>query len=166
VAEKKGKKRPTFDPSKPSGPSKALAVSLAARIVITAYLPTTQMRRAIMTARRQNKNRIAMKKLLAALVAALFVSSFALTALAADVVILKGDAMCTKCAMHETDKCGCAIKTADGIVYYAEQNGVAKDFHDNICHAPAKVIATGTVSDKDGRKVITLSKIELDKDAK
>jgi hypothetical protein len=107
-----------------------------------------------------------MKKIFAAIVATLFVASLAFSAVAADEMIIKGDAMCTKCAMHETDKCGCAIKTADGTVYYAKKNDVATDFHDNICHAPAKVIATGTVSDKDGKKVITLSKIELDKDAK
>ena len=107
-----------------------------------------------------------MKKMLATMVAALFVASMAFSTLAADEITIKGDAMCTKCAMHETDKCGCAIKTADGIVYYADKNTVAKDFHENICKANAKVVATGTVSDKDGKKVITLSKIEVDKDAK
>ena len=107
-----------------------------------------------------------MKKLLAAVIATLFVASMSMTALAAEEVILKGDAMCTKCNMHETEKCGCAIKTADGTVYYAKNNSTAKDFHDNICHGPAKVIATGKVSEKDGKKTISLSKIELDKDAK
>jgi len=86
--------------------------------------------------------------------------------LAADEQTIKGEAMCTKCSMHETDKCGCAIKTADGAVYYAKSNDICKDFHENICHAPAKVTATGTVSEKDGKKMIKLSKIELDKDAK
>jgi nitrous oxide reductase accessory protein NosL len=107
-----------------------------------------------------------MKKMLAAIAATLLVTSMAFTALAADPITIKGDAMCTKCAMHETDKCGCAIKTADGTVYYADKNDVAKDFHETICKANAKVVATGTVEDKDGKKVITLSKIEVAKDAK
>ena len=97
------------------------------------------------------------------MVATMFVASMAVTAFAADTITIKGDAQCTKCAMHETAKCGCAIKTADGAVYYADNNDVAKDFHETICKAPAKVTATGTVSDKDGKKVITLTKIEADK---
>ena len=111
--------------------------------------------------------RIDMKKLFAAIVAMMFVAALAIPALAADEMIIKGQAMCTKCFMHETAKCGCAIKTEDGTVYYAKNNKVAKEFHENICHGPAKVIATGKVSEKDGKKVISLTKIELaDKDAK
>jgi len=100
------------------------------------------------------------------MVAAIFVASLAFTARAAEEMTIKGEASCTKCAMHETAKCGCAIKTADGTVYYAKNNEVAKDFHENICHGPAKVVATGKVTEKDGKKTITLTKIEADKDAK
>ncbi len=100
------------------------------------------------------------------MVVTIFVASLAFTALAAEEVTIKGEAMCTKCAMHETDKCGCAIKAVDGTVYYAKQNKVAKDFHENICHGPAKVVATGKVTEKDGKKTITLTKIEADADAK
>lgn len=96
----------------------------------------------------------------------MFVASMAVTALAAEEMTIKGDAMCTKCSMKETDKCGCAIKTADGTIYYAKNNSVAKDFHESICHGPAKVTATGKVSEKEGKKTITLTKIESDKDAK
>jgi len=106
-----------------------------------------------------------MKKMLATVVAAMFVASMAFTAFAEEMTI-KGEAMCTKCSMHETDQCGCAIKTAEGTVYYADKNDVAKKFHKNICQANAKVVATGKVEDKDGKKVITLTKIEVDKDAK
>ena len=104
-----------------------------------------------------------MKRILAAMVATLFVASMAVTVMAADAVTIKGDAMCTKCSMHETDKCGCAIKAEDGTVYYADKNDVAKAFHENICKASAKVVATGTVADKDGKKIITLTKIEVAK---
>jgi hypothetical protein len=104
-----------------------------------------------------------MKKILAPLLTALCVAFLAISASAADTITIKGDASCTKCAMHETDKCGCAIKGADGVIYYAEKNDVAKNFHESICKGPAKVVATGTVSDKDGKKVITLTKIEVAK---
>jgi hypothetical protein len=64
--------------------------------------------------------------------------------------------------LHETAKCGTAIRTADGTVYYAKDNDVAKEFHKSICQAPAKVVAKGTVEDKDGKKTITLTKIDVE----
>ena len=47
------------------------------------------------------------------------------------------------------------------VTYYLEQNAVSKKFHSNICKAKKKVKATGTVEEKDGKKVLTASKIEL-----
>ena len=41
------------------------------------------------------------------------------------------------------------------------QNAVSKKFHSNICKAKKKVTATGTVEEKDGKMVLTASKIEL-----
>ena len=79
---------------------------------------------------------------------------------AAEEETIKGEALCTKCELHETDKCSTAIRTPDGKIYYAENNDVAKQFHKNICQGPEKVVATGLVKDKDGKKVIVLSKIE------
>lgn len=79
---------------------------------------------------------------------------------AAEEETIKGEALCTKCELHETDKCSTAIRTPDGKIYYAENNDVAKQFHKTICHGPEKVVATGVVKDKDGKKVIVLSKIE------
>jgi hypothetical protein len=39
---------------------------------------------------------------------------------------------------------------------------VAKAFHGKVCKGPAKVTAVGTVEEKDGKKMITLTKIDLD----
>jgi hypothetical protein len=40
-------------------------------------------------------------------------------------------------------------------------NDVSKAFHKNICSGPGeKVTATGTVKEKDGKEMLTLSKIE------
>jgi hypothetical protein len=41
------------------------------------------------------------------------------------------------------------------------QNDISKAFHDNICKTEdEKVTATGTVSQKDGKRMMTVSKIE------
>jgi len=66
--------------------------------------------------------------------------------------------------LHQSDECQTAIRaTMDGkeAIYYVVDNDVAKQFHKNVCHAPAKVTAVGTVEEKDGKKMITLTKIEL-----
>jgi hypothetical protein len=51
-------------------------------------------------------------------------------------------------------------------MYWLAKNDVSKKFHDNICQEPKKVTATGTVKEEDGKKVLTVSKIELAKEDK
>jgi hypothetical protein len=85
-----------------------------------------------------------------------------LPAQAADKTI-KGDALCAKCELKEAKACQAAIRVKEGnktVVYYADQNQVAKDFHDKICSATVPVKATGEVKEVDGKKHITLAKIE------
>jgi Family of unknown function (DUF6370) len=92
-------------------------------------------------------------------------AAFAIPAFAADEKI-QGEAVCAKCNLKEASSCQTAIKvTQDGktTIYYAENNDVAKDFHDNDCKKTVKVNAEGAVSEKDGKKVITLTKIEVAK---
>src|SRR5579863_8714405 len=76
---------------------------------------------------------------------------------------IKGEAVCAKCELHQTDSCQDAIKvTKDGKseVILCEPNAVAKAFHKTICHGPANVTAEGTITEKDGKKTIALTKIE------
>jgi hypothetical protein len=101
-----------------------------------------------------------MKRFLAALAITALIAFTTTAVRAAEEVTLKGEALCTKCELHETDKCSTAIRMPDGKIYYAENNDVAKAFHKSICQGPSKVEATGVVKDKDGKKIITLSKIE------
>ena len=75
---------------------------------------------------------------------------------------IEGEATCTKCAMKESEKCATAIKTDKGTVY-CEPNEVAKKFHHEICEASKKVVAEGTITEKDGKKWIALEKIEAAK---
>jgi hypothetical protein len=77
-------------------------------------------------------------------------------------VTITGEGKCAKCSLKETEKCQNVIE-AKGVKYYVTQNETAKEFHDNICKEPKKVTATGTVKEVNGKKELTVSKIELAK---
>jgi hypothetical protein len=88
----------------------------------------------------------------------------AIPAFAADKeVTITGEGMCAKCALHQTDKCQNVIQTQEEgktVTYYLAQNDVSKDFHDNICKHSEKITATGTLSEENGKKILTPTKIE------
>ena len=92
------------------------------------------------------------------------VGLLAIPAFAADKeVTITGEGKCAKCALHETKKCQNVIQTEENgktVTYYLAQNDTSKDFHENLCKKSEKVTATGTVSEEDGKKVLTVSKIE------
>jgi len=101
------------------------------------------------------------------MVAVSFVLAAAGIVVAADApkeVTLKGTMECAKCELHETKTCQDALKVSEGdksVIYYLDDNKVAKDYHKNVCTAPKEnVTVTGTVSEKDGKKVIEATKIE------
>jgi hypothetical protein len=87
-----------------------------------------------------------------------------LAADAAAETTLTGMCVCAKCVLHETKECQNVLqiqKDGKTVNYYLAQNDISKAFHDNICGtAGEKVIATGTVSEKGGKQVMTVSKIE------
>ena len=103
-------------------------------------------------------------KLAIALLGALAVAG-ATTALAADEVTITGNMVCGKCTLHETDKCQNVVQvTEDGktVNYYLKENQVSKDAHGPICQGGSeKVTVTGTVNEKDGKKMMTATKIEV-----
>jgi hypothetical protein len=79
-------------------------------------------------------------------------------------VTITGEGKCAKCSLKETDKCQNVIETTEHgktVKYYVTKNETSNDFHDNICKAPKKVTATGTVKEVDGKKELTVSKIKL-----
>jgi hypothetical protein len=92
------------------------------------------------------------------------VGLLAIPAFAADKeVTITGEGKCAKCALHETKKCQNVIQTEENgktVTYYLAQNDTSKDFHDNLCKKSEKVTATGTVSEENGKKILTVSKIE------
>ena len=87
------------------------------------------------------------------------------SALAEDkTVTLTGTGMCAKCELKETKKCQNAVqveKAGKKTTYYLDENDVSKKFHDNLCQGTAKVKATGTVEEKDGKMQFTAKKIEF-----
>jgi hypothetical protein len=87
-----------------------------------------------------------------------------LTVLALPAFAGTGEATCAKCDLHTADKCQLAltITGADGKkeTILADQNAVAKDFHSEICKTTKQVEYEGTITEKDGKKTIALTKIE------
>jgi hypothetical protein len=87
---------------------------------------------------------------------------------AADEVTLEGKIACAKCTLKKADAKECQnvllVKDADGKTaeYYIVVNEVAENFGE-VCTATTQATVTGTVSEKDGRKWITASKVESSK---
>ncbi len=104
-------------------------------------------------------------KLIVALLAGLAFAGATTSALAADETTITGTMVCGKCTLHETDKCQNVVQvTEDGktVNYYLKQNKVSKDAHEPICQGGSeKVTVTGTVKEKDGKKMMTPTKIEV-----
>ena len=108
-------------------------------------------------------------KLAIALVAGLAFAGATMTALADDgaakTTTITGNMVCGKCTLHETATCQNVVQvTQDGktVNYYLKMNKVSKDAHGPICHGDSeKVTVTGTVKEKDGKEMMTPTKIEV-----
>jgi hypothetical protein len=80
-------------------------------------------------------------------------------------VTLKGDICCAKCELGVAKSCATVIKVKeDGkdVVYYFDDAGHKKN-HKEICTEVKAGTVTGKVSEKDGKKIITVSKVEFKK---
>ncbi len=103
-------------------------------------------------------------QMLAKLVLALaLVVGFVGASLAADETYT-GSIMCAKCTLKKADatKCQDVLVVKDGdktTEYYVEKNAVAEKFG-HVCKDEKSAVVTGTVSEKDGKKWITPSKME------
>lgn len=107
----------------------------------------------------------------ATLVAVALVIGLAGVALAADKpvvrpaeVTLTGDVQCAMCILKKADAKGCqdvlvVADKAGKTEYYLVKNATSEKFGMS-CTAPRKAVATGTVSEKDGKKWLTASKLE------
>lgn len=102
-----------------------------------------------------------MRKLfpLFAVAAALFTAS----SFAADPVTVTGEGKCAKCELKESKTCQAVIEVEEAgktVKYYLAQNKASKDYHKTICTETVKTTATGTVEEKDGKKVLTATTVE------
>jgi Family of unknown function (DUF6370) len=83
---------------------------------------------------------------------------------AGKVITITGNMVCAKCTLHETTSCQNVVQvTKDGktVNYYLVQNDASKAAHGAICGGdPEKVTVTGTVEEKDGKQLVTPTKIE------
>jgi hypothetical protein len=86
---------------------------------------------------------------------------------AAKEVTVTGAMVCGKCTLHETSSCQNVIQvTQDGktVKYYLAKNDVSDAMHEAVCHGDSKnVTATGSVAEKDGKQVLTVTKLEAAK---
>jgi hypothetical protein len=97
-------------------------------------------------------------KLITALTLALTVGAFA-----ADEK-LEGEAKCAKCALKVSDTCQAVVvvkKDGKDTVYYAEKDDQGKALHKEICKGEKAATVEGTVSEKDGKKIVKITKYEV-----
>src|SRR5437016_8468859 len=81
-------------------------------------------------------------------------------------VKLTGTITCAKCDLKVEKECATVIKVKDKddktVVYYFDADS-DKENHKTICKGGKKGTVTGTVSEKDGKKMVKVSKVEFDK---
>jgi hypothetical protein len=106
-------------------------------------------------------------KMIAVVAAGFLLAGFTSSLSAADAgkeVTITGSMVCGKCTLHETASCQNVVQvTKDGktVNYYLVHNDTSKGAHGTICGGDSeKVTVTGTVEEKDGKEVMTPSKIE------
>jgi Family of unknown function (DUF6370) len=83
-------------------------------------------------------------------------------------VTITGKMVCGKCTLHITKECQDVVQVEkDGktVNYFLVNNKLSKDAHDPICDPgnSEKVTVTGTVEEKDGKEIMTPTKIVVDK---
>ncbi len=108
------------------------------------------------------------RNILGALVLAVLVAQVALAA-PPEPVTVSGDLQCAKCTLKEAGAKSCqdvlVVAGTGGAAetrYYLVKNSVAEKAG-HVCQGTKSVAVTGTVSEKDGKKWITATKIEAGK---
>ena len=111
-----------------------------------------------------------MTKIIITIVAGLLLALGTSSLLAQDAgkaITITGSMVCGKCTLHECQSCQNVIQVEkDGktVKYYLTKNDVSDAMHEDICHGDSKkVTATGTVVEKDGKEMLTVTKLEAAK---
>jgi hypothetical protein len=77
---------------------------------------------------------------------------------------IEGQAQCGKCALKKSDSCHAVVvvkKDGAETVYWAEKDDKGKELHAEICTSVKPAVVEGTVSEKDGKKMVKITKFEL-----
>ena len=77
-------------------------------------------------------------------------------------VKLSGKITCSKCECKKTAECHTVIvvKKGDKVTLYYFDDAANKKYHKGICKKGKPGSVTGKVSEEDGKKIITVSKLE------
>jgi hypothetical protein len=108
-----------------------------------------------------------MKKIISTLAAGILLAGMT-SLFAADTaskeITITGSMVCGKCTLHLTKTCQNVVQVEkDGktVNYYLKHNDVSKAAHAAVCGGSSeKVTVTGTVKEKDGKEILTPTKIE------
>jgi hypothetical protein len=76
--------------------------------------------------------------------------------------VLKGSMCCAKCELGIADKCATVIKVKeDGkdVVYYFDADS-HKKHHSDYCKGSVEGTVKGKVTEKDGKKIVTVTSLE------
>ncbi len=78
-------------------------------------------------------------------------------------ITLSGEGKCAKCALHLSDKCQNVVEVKDGDktkTYYLTGDTSKAFHHDNLCSGSKQITVTGTPSEKDGKMMLAVTKID------
>jgi hypothetical protein len=102
-------------------------------------------------------------RLIAALLCVAVLFAFVPGVKAADEKTLSGKICCAKCELKKEKSCMTVIVAKDGdkeVTYYFDTDS-SKKYHKEICTDAKDGKVTGTVSEKDGKHTIKVSKVEF-----
>ena len=103
------------------------------------------------------------RSLIPAALAVIASSAFAADEAKDKTVTLEGSATCAKCDLGKEDKCATVLQVKDGDkteTYYVTGEP-DKEFHKKICKGAKDAKATGKVTEKDGKKMLEVTSIEV-----
>jgi hypothetical protein len=83
-------------------------------------------------------------------------------------VKLTGTLVCGKCSLKATPKCSNVLQVKEGdkvVNYFLDDKGNAETYHEGVCGGDKVegVMVVGTVTEKDGKKWVKPTKVDLKK---
>lgn len=86
--------------------------------------------------------------------------TFTLSTVQAEEKTFEGEMSCAKCNLKQAEECEDTLKVG-GTLYLLEEGGERKT-SEHVCSGTAKAKVTGKVEERDGKKFLVVSKIEVE----